>query len=81
MRIFTAKPAWLQVHRSSRSASLPAGNESHFSVGNPVYNLGFTLTPGLNPNIWLNIDVWSNQWNLPIFSPQLAVDLAANGRR
>ena len=58
---------------------IPAGNESHFSVGNPVYNLGFTLTPGLDPNVWVNIDVWSNQWNFPIFFPQLAVDLPSNG--
>ena len=58
---------------------IPAGSESHFSVGNPVYNLGFTLTPGLDPNIWVNIDVWSDQWNFPIFFPQLAVDLPSNG--
>ena len=33
------------------------GNESHFSVGNPVYNLGVSLTPGLNPNVWMDIAV------------------------
>jgi len=55
------------------------GNESHFSVGNPVYNLGFSVTPGLNPNVWVDIAVWSNQWNWPIWFPQLAVDLPPNG--
>ena len=55
------------------------GKETHFSVGNPVYNLGFTLTPGLNPNVWVDIAVWSNQWNWPIWFPQLAVDLPPQG--
>lgn len=55
------------------------GKESHFSVGNPVYNLGFTVTPGLNPNVWVDIDVWSNTWNWPIWFPQLAVDLPPHG--
>jgi hypothetical protein len=78
------------LHRQTRLTSspqklsigvtaIPAGNQSHFSIGNPVYNLSFTLTPGLDPNIWINIDVWSGQWNFPIFFPQLAVDLPANG--
>jgi hypothetical protein len=55
------------------------GNESHFGVGNPVYNLGFTVTPGLNPNVWVDIDVWSNTWNWPVWFPQLAVDLPPHG--
>lgn len=55
------------------------GSESRFSIGNPVYNLGFTLTPGLNPNVWVDISVWSNTWNWPIWFPQLALDLPAHG--
>lgn len=55
------------------------GKESHFSVGNPVYNLGLTLTPGLNPKVWVDITVWSNQWNWPIWFPQLGIDLPPHG--
>ncbi len=55
------------------------GNGSHFSFGNPVYNLGFTLTPGLNPRLFIDIDVWSQNWNWPIWFPQLAVTVPANG--
>ncbi len=55
------------------------GSESRFSVGSPVYNLGFTLTPGLNPNVWVDISVWSNTWNWPIWFPQLALDLPPHG--
>jgi hypothetical protein len=55
------------------------GNDSHFSIGNPVYNLGFTLTPGLNPRVFVDIAVWSDHWDWPVWFPQLAVDLPPNG--
>lgn len=55
------------------------GNESRFTIGNPLYNLGFTLTPGLDPNVWVDISVWSNTWNFPIWFPQLALDLPPHG--
>jgi hypothetical protein len=58
---------------------IPAGSYSHFSVGNPVYNLGFTLTPGLRPNIWVDLAVWSDSWGFDIWFPQLAVTVPANG--
>ena len=56
-----------------------AGNDSHFSIGNPVYNLGFTLTPGLTPNVFVNIDIWSDNWDWTVWFPQLSVDLPPNG--
>lgn len=56
-----------------------AGVLSHFSIGNPVYNLGFTVTPGLTPNVFVDIDIWSDNWNWTIWFPQLAVDLPPNG--
>jgi hypothetical protein len=55
------------------------GSESHFSIGNPVYNLGFTLTPGLAPTVFVDVAVWSNTWTWPVWFPQLAVDLPPNG--
>lgn len=58
---------------------IPAGSYSHFSVGNPVYNVGFTLTPGLRPNIWVDIAVWSDSWGFDIWFPQLAITIPANG--
>ncbi len=71
---------------STSSQSFPLGvnreqneNSSHFSVGNPVYNLGFTVTPGLSPSVFVDIAVWSGQWSWPIWFPQLAVDLPPNG--
>ena len=58
----------------------PTGNhDSHFSVGNPVYNLGFTLTPGVDARVFLDLAVWSHNWDWPVWFPQLAVDLPPNG--
>lgn len=55
------------------------GDYSHFSVGNPVYNLGFTLTPGLAPTVFVDIAVWSDQWQWPVLFPQLAISLPPGG--
>lgn len=52
---------------------------SHFSIGNPVYNLGFTVTPGLTPNVFVDIAIWSDNWNWTLWFPQLAVDLPPGG--
>lgn len=57
----------------------PVGSESHFSIGDPVYNLGFTLTPGLEPNIFVDIAVWSDSWKFPIWFPQLSVTVPSGG--
>jgi len=55
------------------------GSQSHFSFGNPVYNLEFSLTPGLSPRIFVDLDVWSDHWDFPIWFPQLTVDFPPNG--
>jgi hypothetical protein len=54
-------------------------NDSHFSFGNPVYNLGFTLTPGIDARLFIDVAVWSHNWDWPVWFPQLAVDLPPNG--
>jgi len=60
-------------------ASSQNGDYSHFAVGNPVYNLGFTLTPGLAPTVWVDVAVWSDQWQWPVWFPQLAISLPPGG--
>jgi hypothetical protein len=60
-------------------ATAQNGDYSHFAVGNPVYNLGFTLTPGLAPTVWVDIAIWSDQWQWPVWFPQLAVSLPPGG--
>ena len=60
-------------------ASAQNGDYSHFSVGNPVYNLGFTVTPGLAPTVTVDVAVWSGQWAWPVWFPQLAISLPPGG--
>jgi len=60
-------------------SSAQNGDYSHFAIGNPVYNLGFTLTPGLAPTVWVDIAVWSDQWQWPVWFPQLAINLPPGG--
>jgi hypothetical protein len=54
-------------------------NDSHFRFGNPVYNLGFTLTPGIDAHLFVDVAVWSDSWDWPVWFPQLAVNLPPNG--
>ncbi len=55
------------------------GDQSHFSFGNPVYNLELALTPGLNPRLFVDVDVWSNHWDWQIWFPELTLDFPPNG--
>ena len=64
---------------SLSDAASQNGDYSHFSVGNPVYNLGFTVTPGLAPTVFVDVAVWSDSWSFPVWFPQLAIDLPPGG--
>lgn len=57
----------------------PGDKSSRFTLGDPVYSLGFLVTPGLNARVFMDIEVWSNEWNWPIWLPQLAVQLPPGG--
>ncbi|HXX00357.1 MAG TPA: hypothetical protein VEJ00_04010 [Candidatus Acidoferrales bacterium] len=56
------------------------GDQSHFSFGDPVYNIGFGMTPGVAPNVFVDIGIWSHNWNFPIWFPELTVDLPPGGQ-
>jgi hypothetical protein len=60
-------------------SSSAGGDQSHFSFGNPVYNLELALTPGLNPRLFVDLDVWSNHWDWQIWFPQLTLAFPPNG--
>ncbi len=53
--------------------------QTHFSFGNPVYNLEFSLTPGLELHVFVDVGVWSDSWNPTLWFPQVSVDLPPNG--
>lgn len=72
------------VEATNQSVNLAVNNssmhDSHFSFGGPVYNLGFTLTPGIDARLFVDIAVWSDHWDWPIWFPQLSVDLPPGGK-
>jgi len=52
---------------------------SKFDLRNPVYNLGFRVTPGIDARIFVDIEVWSNHWDWPVWFPQIEVELPPGG--
>ncbi len=74
-----------QINVSSPGQPISLGTDknkkfdSHFSFGNPVYNLGFTLTPGIDAQLAIDLAVWSQTWDWIVWFPQLAVDLPPGG--
>jgi hypothetical protein len=58
----------------------PKDQSSRFSIGDPVYKLGFNVTPGLTARLWIDISVWSHHWDWPVWFPQLTVTLPPGGQ-
>lgn len=68
---------------------LPAGTTSvplalkngaaEFDIGNPQYGIQFTLTPGLNARLFIDLAVWGAKVDWPVWFPQLAVTVPSDG--
>lgn len=56
-----------------------ATHASRFALGDPVYNLAFALTPGITARLFIDVAVWSNNWDWPIWFPQLTLELPPQG--
>jgi len=56
-----------------------AQHTSNFSIGSPVYNLGFIVTPGVDAHAFIDISVWSDSWDFPMWFPAVAVTLPPGG--
>lgn len=59
--------------------ALTAGQAANFTVGSPVYNLGFEVTPGLQARLFIDVEVWSYDWRPTLWFPELAVVLPPGG--
>lgn len=71
---------WLTESGASTALAVdPVTHASRFSIGDPVYNLGFLLTPGLNARLFVDVAVWSAHWDWPVWFPQVAVQLPPGG--
>jgi hypothetical protein len=56
-----------------------AQHKSNFSIGSPLYNLGFIVTPGVDAHAFIDISVWSDSWDFPVWFPAVAVTLPPGG--
>ena len=56
-----------------------AQHTSDFSIGSPLYNLGFIVTPGVDAHAFIDISVWSDSWDFPVWFPAVAVTLPPGG--
>jgi hypothetical protein len=61
------------------SLAIEADNSSKWTIGNPIYNLAFQITPGVNPRLFLDLAVWRTEWNDQVWFPQVAITLPPGG--
>jgi hypothetical protein len=57
----------------------PVQQASSFSIGAPVYNLYFLVTPGVNAHVFVDVGVWGDSWDFPIWFPDIAIELPPGG--
>ena len=57
----------------------PLRHRSSFWIGDPVYNLGFIVTPGVDAHAFIDIGVWSDSWHFPVWFPDIAITLPPGG--
>ena len=77
----TGKDADLIASGAAKNLGITAERESSFSIGSPLYTLGFDLTPGLDARLSVNIAVWSNHWDVAVWFPQMTVTLPPDGAK
>lgn len=57
----------------------PRDKSSRFSIGDPVYNLSFNITPGVVGRLFVDVSVWSHKWDWPVWFPKLTISLPPGG--
>lgn len=67
----SASPVALAIDQSDDSSS--------FKIENPVYNLSFVITPGLTARLFVDLGLWRNNWDWPVWFPQLSIKLPPDG--
>ncbi len=73
--------ATTQLTANGQQVPLALSNthRSAFTISNPVYNLGFVVTPGIDARLFIDIEVWSHDWDFPAWFPQLTIELPPDG--
>ncbi len=63
----------------ARVVSVDAAGISKIAIGNPVYNLSFKVTPGIEANAFVDVAVWEKKWHWPVWFPEIGVELPPGG--
>lgn len=63
----------------ARVVSVDDAGMSKIAIGNPVYNLTFKVTPGIEAHAFVDVAVWEKDWNWPVWFPEIGVELPPGG--
>lgn len=70
---------WMDASGEAYPLAVNKHRFSRFTISDPVYNLAFLMTPGIEGRVFVDIAVWSQTWKWPVWFPQLAVQLPPGG--
>jgi hypothetical protein len=57
----------------------PQNHSSHFAIGDPKYSLSLQVTPGIDARLFIDIAVWSHNWDFPVWFPEMAIKIPPDG--
>ncbi|PLK27703.1 hypothetical protein C0V78_13015 [Novosphingobium sp. TH158] len=71
----------LKFNRSGQSRVISVNDTglSQLEIGNPVYNLSFRITPGIEASAFVDVAVWEKTWSWPVWFPEIGVELPPGG--
>lgn len=76
----SGKTSWMENSGQTYPLAIdPKDHASSFSIGYPDYNLAFALTPGLAARLFVDVSVWSHNWDWPVWFPDMTVTLPPDG--
>ncbi len=71
-----------EMLNSGRTYPLAVDHKDHsssFTIGYPDYRLAFQVTPGLDARLFVDVSIWSHNWDWPVWFPQVAITLPPGG--
>lgn len=73
-----------QIINGGREVRVPlkvVNNRASFSLSDPEYALAFQITPGIKAVAWIDLVAWEDEWEWPIWFPDYAITIPADGLR
>ena len=54
-------------------------NKSEFKLGNPSYTVSMLLTPGIDARLFVDVGLWSHNWDFIVMFPALSIEIPSGG--